>query len=183
MRQDWGKKIAESYNLDFRYGFTRGLFIFDDFVIKFDINEGTNGRAEEFERYENAKLYEVERILLSIDKWYKSAKGVEFYIQPKCGSQLYDAEKDTYTFDYENLAGFMLKQGYCENKVMRLIEKMSYEIEEIEWVARAVQYYGWRFMRRVVAWFNEEYITDLHGANIGLVANYRSVIFDYAGVH
>lgn len=25
MRQDWGKKIAESYNLDFRYGFTRGL--------------------------------------------------------------------------------------------------------------------------------------------------------------
>lgn len=181
-RKEWGEEVAELYDLEFHSGLTRGAFIFNDFALKFDINEETNGCAEEFEKYESAKYYGVERILLPIEEWIKTPKGVQFYIQPKCGDLLYDTQEDEYTDAYSCLVDFMREKGYCENKVERLIEDMPYEIEEVEWVARAVQYYGWKFMRKVVAWFNEEYITDLHGANIGLVANYRPVIFDYAGV-
>lgn len=181
-RKEWAIKAAEMYGLEFRSGYTRGVFVFDDFALKFDIRENVNGCAEEFERYKSARQYGVERILLPIEEWHKTPKGVQFYIQPKCGDPLYDNEDESFTAAYEDLSDFMYRHGYCERKVERLVESMPYEME-IEWVARAVQYYGWKFMRKVVSWFIDKDITDLHGANIGLVANMRPVIFDYAGVH
>ena len=119
---------------------------------------------------------------MTIEKWYTSPRGVTFYIQPKCGELVYDYDTDEYTDTFNTVARALEHQGYCKRKIRRYINEMPYEIEEMEWVGRCVQYYGWKFMHRLMDWMQDYNITDLHGGNIGFVAHNRPVIFDYAGV-
>lgn len=46
---------------------TRVAFVFDDFAIKLDINSSTNGCEEEYKRFQIAREYGIERILLTIE--------------------------------------------------------------------------------------------------------------------
>ena len=181
-RYMWAINFAKEWGLEVHSGMTRVAFVFDDFAIKLDINSTTNGCEEEYERFQVAREYEVERILLTIEKWYTSPRGVTFYIQPKCGELVYDYDTDEYTDTFDAVASALERQGYCKRKIKRYINEMPYEIEETEWVGHCVQYYGWKFMHRLMDWMQDYNITDLHGGNIGFVAHNRPVIFDYAGV-
>ena len=142
-RYKWAINFAKEWGLEIHSGMTRVAFVFDDFAIKLDINSTTNGCEEEYERFQVAREYGIERILLTIENWYTSPRGVTFYIQPKCGELVYDYDADEYTDTFNAVASTLEHQGYCRRKIRRYIDKMPYEIEEMEWVGRCVQYYGW----------------------------------------
>lgn len=180
-RFSWAMGFAKEWGLEIHSGMTRVAFVFDEFAIKLDINSTTNGCEEEYERFQTAREYSVERILLTIDKWYTTPRGVTFFIQPKCGELVFDDDTEDYTNIYYEVENDLEKQGYCQRKVVNYSYEMPYEVE-VPWLARAVQYYGWKFMRRLMDWMQDYDITDLHGGNIGFVGHKRPVIFDYAGV-
>lgn len=180
-RYKWGEKFAEEWGLEYRAGVSRGVFIFDDFVIKFDIDDDGNGCEEEYSRFYSARDYDIERILLPIEEWYFSPRRVMFYIQPRCGEAVYDNNFDEYSDTYYEISERLKNNGYCERKVKKFASEMPYTGVNTIWLARAVQYYGWKFMRRFMDWMQDYYISDLHSANIGFVGNGRPVIFDYAG--
>lgn len=182
-RYDWAMKFAEEWGIEINSGLTRVAFLFDEFVLKLDINSTTNGCEEEYERFQVARAYGVERILLTIEKWYTSPRGVVFYIQPKCNDLVWNDDTEEYTDTYDMVAMALEQQGYCKRKIRRYISEMPYEVDEEQWIGRCVQYYGWKFMHRLMDWMQDYDITDLHGGNIGFVAHNRPVILDYAGVH
>lgn len=66
-RYMWAINFAKEWGLEVHSGMTRVAFVFDDFAIKLDINSTTNGCEEEYERFQVAREYEVERILLTIE--------------------------------------------------------------------------------------------------------------------
>jgi hypothetical protein len=78
-RYRWAINFAEEWGLEVHNGMTRVAFVFDDFAIKLDINSSTNGCEEEYKRFQIAREYGIERILLTIEKWYTSPRGVTFY--------------------------------------------------------------------------------------------------------
>lgn len=89
---------------------------------------------------------------------------------------MYNYDTDEYTDTFDAVASALERQGYCKRKIKRYINEMPYEIAETEWVGRCVQYYGWKFMHRLMDWMQDYNITDLHGGNIGFVAHNRPVI-------
>lgn len=66
-RYKWAINFAKEWGLEVHSGMTRIAFVFDDFAIKLDINSTTNGCEEEYKRFQVAREYEVERILLTIE--------------------------------------------------------------------------------------------------------------------
>lgn len=96
---------------------------------------------------------------------------------------MYDYDTDEYTNTFDVVARALERQGYCKRKIRRYINEMPYHETKEEWIGRCVQYYGWKFMHRLMDWMQDYHISDLHGGNIGFVAHNRPVIFDYAGVY
>lgn len=66
-RYRWAINFAEEWGLEVHNGMTRVAFVFDDFAIKLDINSSTNGCEEEYKRFQIAREYGIERILLTIE--------------------------------------------------------------------------------------------------------------------
>ena len=180
-RDEWGENFAKEWGLTYRSGISRGVFVFNDFVIKFDIDADFNGCENEYECFYSARDYDIERILLPIEEWYLSPRKVMFYIQPRCGDPIYDTKLSEYSDVYFQIKSQLKNNGYCERKIKKIMNDVSYTRIDFFWLVRAVQYYGWKFMNRFVNWIEDCDINDLHGANIGFVGNGRPVIFDYAG--
>ena len=99
----------------------------------------------------------------------------------RCGDPIYDTKLSEYSDVYCQIKSQLKNSGYCERKIKKIMGDMSYTRINFFWLARAVQYYGWKFINRFVNWIEDCDINDLHDANIGFVGNGRPVIFDYAG--
>lgn len=157
-------------------GATRRVFIFPKLgvVIKFP-DESYDYCEQEVRFYESAKTYGVERLLLPIEKVGVTKGGIPLYIQP-----IY---KFTIAEMGYNQQEAVAKRFRKTRKVatVRAVSRGCYHAPNGDWVARAIQLYGKKFMRSFEAWTKTHRVNDLHSQNIGYIGNLRPVLIDYAG--
>ena len=169
---EMGKKL----NCKVSSGATRRVFIFPKLgvVIKFP-DDGHNYCEQEVAYYESAKKYRVEKILLPIEKVGVTKGGIPLYIQP-----IYKTTVDEMSYkNHDKVAKrFQKTQKFA---TVRAVRQGCYYSPNRDWLARAIQIYGKKFMRSFEAWTNAHRVNDLHGQNIGYIGNYRPVLIDYAG--
>lgn len=171
--------FCATWDCSYNSGCTKGVFIFEKlgFVLKFNINEQRANCNEEYEAYCNAIAYGVERICAPINIFYTTPSGKKFYIQPLArvfdDPQTYVAIKEMFRY-----------KKFCERKVQQYSESFnySYGLSPVFW-KRCIQYYGWKFMRKVQQWAEDCQVEDLHDGNVGVVGNNRPVLIDYGGAY
>ena len=146
-----------------------------DFVLKFDEEyKSTAYCALEFYHYEMAKKYNVQRVLLPIEKIAVFDNGLKIYRQAKFTAGWHDLDRK----DNQSL-----RQAFEQtrrSKTFRKISKGMHHDTHDYWIARTTQLYGKKFMRSLEDWIKEYEINDLHTGNIGML-NGRPVLLDYAG--
>jgi hypothetical protein len=157
-------------------GATRRVFIFPKLgvVIKFP-DESTDYCEQEVRFYESAKAYGVERLLLPIEKVGVTKGGIPLYIQP------------IYKFTIAEMGcrqQEMVANRFRKTRKVATVRAVShgcYYAPNKDWMARAIQLYGKKFMRSFEEWTNTNHVNDLHSQNIGYIGNFRPVLIDYAG--
>lgn len=171
--------FCATWGCNFDSGCTKGVFVFEElgFVLKFNINEQRANCNEEYEAYCNAIAYGVERICAPINIFYITPSGKKFYIQPL--ARILD---DPQT--YGAIEEMFRDKKFCERKVQQYGESFnfSYGLSPVFW-KRCIQYYGWKFMRKVQQWAEDCQVEDLHDGNVGVVGNNRPVLIDYGGAY
>lgn len=146
-----------------------------DFVLKMERdNRQTDYCALEAYHYDMAKKYNVQRILLPIEKIASFENGIKVYRQTKYSTGWYDREYRDKTMSKK---AFISMQ---DSKQFRKIMDSIHDQISYEWVARIIQLYGKKFMLSFEQWLNEYEINDLHTGNIGMLNN-RPILLDYAG--
>ena len=169
-------EMGEKLNCKVSSGATRRVFIFPKLgvVIKFP-DESTDYCEQEVRFYESAKAYGVERLLLPIEKVGVTKGGIPLYIQP------------IYKFTIAEM-GYRQQERVANRfrktrKVATVgaVSRGCYYVPNRDWVARAIQIYGKKFMRSFEEWTNTNHVNDLHSQNIGYIGNFRPVLIDYAG--
>ena len=157
-------------------GATRRVFIFPKLgvVIKFP-DESNDYCEQEVRFYESAKAYGVERLLLPIEKVGVTKGGNPLYIQPIYKFTIAE-------MDYAKQEA-VAKRFRKTRKVatVRAVGCGCYYSPHKDWLARAIQLYGKKFMRSFEEWTNTNHVNDLHSQNIGYIGNFRPVLIDYAG--
>ena len=174
------RNFCEAWGATYAHGVTKGVFVFENlgFVLKFNIVDNRANCTQEYEAYLRAKYYKVDRICMPIDVFYTAPCGERFFIQPF--AQVMEENEDIY-FAIEDL---FRERKFCERKIERFSESFSYcENVPLSFWKRCVQYYGWKFMRRVRQWADNCCVEDLHEGNIGVVGNLRPVLVDYSGAY
>lgn len=170
------EEMAKELNCRTSSGATRRVFIFPKLgvVIKFPY-DNHNYCEQEVAFYESAKEYGVERILLPIEKVGVTEGGIPLYIQP------------IYKFTVDEM-GWKMKDKVAERfqktqnfATVRAVSQGCYYAPNRDWLARAIQLYGKKFMRSFEAWTNAHRVNDLHSQNVGYIGNFRPVLIDYAG--
>lgn len=186
---DWGEPCSvtktfidnfrKTWGCSFHHGCTKGVFVFEKlgFVLKFNITNERANCTEEYEAYNCAKKHGVERICAPVDIFYTAPNGEKFYIQPFVHT-LNDPEV------YATIEEMFRKKKFCERKIQRYRDSFACSggLSTIFW-QRCVQYYGWKFMRKVQEWAKECQVEDLHDGNVGVVGNNRPVLIDYGGAY
>lgn len=171
--------FCSAWGCSFDSGCTKGVFAFKElgFVLKFSINDSRASCNEEYEAYCYAKEYGVERICAPVDIFYSTPSGKKFYIQPL--ARIFD-DPQTYVAIEE----MFRNKKFCERKVKQYSESFnySYGLSPVFW-KRCIQYYGWKFMRKVQEWAEDCLVEDLHDGNVGVVGNNRPVLVDYSGAY
>ena len=173
-------------NVYIRSGVTKDVLVFKNrgFVIKCDKRESYSERSYchlEAENYSKAVDMGIEKILLPTTTFCTANDGTIFYKQPIYkGDAQFDKEEVNTRAQYVEETK---KREYRINKLVNLFCD-SYTIgRNQEWIARAIQYYGYKFMRKVAEWTFLNDINDLHPGNVGYVGNYRPIILDYSGYY
>lgn len=164
-------------------GMTKDVFIFkaEGFVLKFSRLEDEDFCKLEYKNYLKAKAVGVGKILLPTTFFYKNNFGITFYKQPifyKCQDDLTCTERKILSHKSKYGKKVAWKR---ESKIFDLLDDFFDTTIDDTWMARAIQYYGYDFMRKVADWTCENSINDLHEGNIGYIGNFRPVIFDYSG--
>lgn len=169
-----------------RGGVTKQVLVFHnrDFVIKCDKHKPRFGKSYcqlEAENYSKAVDSGIEKILLPTIPFCTAKDGTVFYKQPiyKGDAQLNKGEVNIKIQNIEEDS----KREYRINKVVNLFWDSCAVGRNQEWIARAIQYYGYKFMRRVAEWTYMNEINDLHSGNVGYIGNYRPIILDYSGYY
>ena len=169
---EMGKKLK----CEVSSGATRRVFIFPKLgvVIKFPDDEHDYCK-QEVAYYESAKEYRVEKILLPIEKVGVTKGGIPLYLQP-----IYKTTVDEMSYKNRDKVAkrFQKTQNFA---TVRAVSRGCYYSPNRDWLARAIQIYGKKFMRSFEAWTNAHRVNDLHSQNIGYIGNYRPVLIDYAG--
>lgn len=167
-------------------GATKRVLVFQNrgFVLKCDRYPGCRASycQAEFENYKSAVKEGIEKILLPTTEYCTGHDGIVFYKQPiyKTNSNL-DAGKT------KIVQAKIQPYEVCtsrERKIERIIDSFygsSNLYCSCDWMARAIQYYGTNFMKKVAAWTMEYEVNDLHAGNLGYIGNYRPIILDYSG--
>lgn len=170
----------------FAKGATKKVLVFQNrgFVLKCDRYPGCRASycQAEFENYKSAVKEGIEKILLPTTEYCTCHDGIVFYKQPiyKTNSNL-NAEKT------KIIQAKIQPYELCtrrERKIERIISyfySSSSLFGSSDWIARAIQYYGTDFMKKVAAWTMEYEVNDLHAGNLGYIGNYRPIILDYSG--
>ena len=171
--------FRKTWGCSFNSGCTKGVFIFKKlgFVLKFNITDKRANCTEEYEAYNCAKKHGVERICAPVDIFYTAPNGEKFYIQPFART----FENDEV---YEAIEKMFREKKFRKRKIQRYGDSFnySYGLSLVFW-QRCVQYYGWKFMRKVQEWAEECQVEDLHDGNVGVVGNNRPVLIDYGGAY
>lgn len=171
--------FCKTWDCSFHHGCTKGVFVFKKlgFVLKFNTTNLRANCTEEYEAYNCAKKHGVERICAPVDIFYTAPNGEKFYIQP-FAHILEDYEV------YAAIEEMFRKKKFCERKIQRYSDSFAFSggLSTAFW-KRCVQYYGWKFMRKVQEWAEECQVEDLHEGNVGVVGNNRPVLIDYGGAY
>lgn len=173
---DYIFEIAVRLGCQANYGATRLVLIFPKhgWVIKMPYGRH-DYCAQEVRSYRTAVEYGVEKLLLSIEKVAETVHGIPLYIQPMYRTSVNDMN----CHDRNKI------QQLCQKTTSRYtiakIRQGCYCGPETNWVSRATQLYGKKFMRSFEKWTKEFRVNDLHNANIGYIDGYRPVLVDYAG--
>lgn len=157
-------------------GATRRVFIFPKLgvAIKFPCDD-YNYCEQEVEYYESAKTYGVEKLLLPIEKVGVTKGGIPLYIQP-----IYKVTVDEMGWKQQDKV--LKRMRKTRNPALeRTISHSCYYAPNRDWLARAIQIHGKKFMRSFEAWTNAHHVNDLHSQNVGYIGNFRPVLIDYAG--
>ena len=171
--------FCKTWDCSFNHGCTKGVFVFKKwgFVLKFNTTNQRASCTEEYEAYNCAKKHGVERICAPVDIFYIAPNGEKFYIQPF--AHIFE--------DYEvyaTIEEMFRKKKFCERKIQRYSDSFAASDElSLDFWRRCVQYYGWKFMRKVQGWAEECQVGDLHDGNVGVVGNNRPVLIDYGGAY
>ena len=171
--------FCKIWDCSFCHGCTKGVFVFKKlgFVLKFNTADNRANCTEEYEAYNCAKKYGVERICAPVDIFYTAPNGEKFYIQPF--AHIFE--------DYEvyaTIEEMFRKKKFCERKIQQYSDSFAFSggLSTVFW-KRCVQYYGWKFMQKVQEWAEECKVEDLHDGNVGVVGNNRPVLIDYGGAY
>lgn len=170
------EEMATELNCRTSSGATRRVFIFPKLgvVIKFPY-DSHNYCEQEVEYYESAKTYGVERLLLPIEKVGVTKGGIPLYIQP-----IYKYTIEEMGWDDKDRVRKRTRKTR-NHKITRKIARGCYYSPDSEWVTRATQLYGKKFMLSFEKWTKAHRVNDLHDQNVGYIGNFRPVLIDYAG--
>ena len=175
MEDDDFYRAAKRLKAECGFGYTKQVFIFKDipWVIKcnYDCN-GYNGDAcgDEARNYQKAVKMGVDKILLPTILFYVDGYGHKYYCQPKFQSQ------DVRIFRYRVNNVVADKSYALANKFYKSKFRFCHQ-----WLAQAIVYYGYDFMRQVAKWTQICHVNDLHRENVTMF-NGRPIILDYSGV-
>lgn len=170
------EEMAEELNCRTSSGATRRVFIFPKLgvVIKFPC-DSHDYCEQEITSYESAKEYGVERLLLPIEKVGVIKGGIPLYIQP-----IYKYTIEEMGWDDKDRVRKRTRKTR-NHKITRKIARGCYYSPDSEWVTRATQLYGKKFMLSFEKWTKAHRVNDLHDQNVGYIGNFRPVLIDYAG--
>lgn len=170
------EEMANELNCRTSSGATRRVFIFPKLgvVIKFPC-DSHDYCEQEIASYESAKKYGVEKLLLPIEKVGVTKGGIPLYIQPIYKYTIAEMNRK----QLDSLAKRF--RSTQKSATTRAVGRGCYYHPNREWLARAIQLYGKKFMLSFEAWTNAHRVNDLHSQNIGYIGNFRPVLIDYAG--
>lgn len=169
-------EVAERLGCKANYGATRLVLIFPKYGWVIKIPYGNRDYcAQEVRSYHTAVEYGVEKLLLSIEKVGETAHGIPLYIQPVYKTSVSDMN----VHDRNRIC--QLCEKTINYSTIAKIRYSCYNSPELNWVARATQLYGKKFMRSFEKWTREFRVNDLHNANVGYISGFRPVLVDYAG--
>jgi hypothetical protein len=173
---EWFSEMGKRLKCEINSGATRRVFVFPKLgvVIKFPCDD-YNYCEQEVEYYESAKTYGVEKLLLPIEKVGVTKGGIPLYIQP-----IYKFTIDEMSWKKQDkvLQRIQKTRNFA---LERAVSRSCYYAPNRDWLARAIQIYGKKFMRSFEAWTNAHHVNDLHSQNVGYIGNFRPVLIDYAG--
>lgn len=173
---DYIHEIAVQLGCQANYGATRLVLIFPKYGWVIKMPYGRHDYcAQEVQSYRTAVEYGVEKLLLPIEKVGVTAHGIPLYIQPMYRTSVNDMNRHDC-----NKIQQLCQKTTCRYTIAK-IRQGCYCSPESNWVSRATQLYGKKFMRSFEKWTKEFRVNDLHNANIGYINGYRPVLVDYAG--
>ena len=169
-----------------RSGATKRVLVFErlGFVIKCDKRTSATANSYckmEAQNYAKAVKMGIEKILLPTTVFCTAKDGTIFYKQP-----IYKSNAEMDIGKVKARAQYTVatdKREYKIDKVVNLFWDSCAIGRNPEWMARAIQYYGYKFMRKVAEWTYLNDINDLHSGNVGYIGNYRPIILDYSGYY
>lgn len=170
------EEMGKELKCDVGSGATRRVFIFPKLgvVIKFPC-DNHDYCAQEVAFYESAKSYGVEKMLLPIEKVGVTKSGIPLYIQP-----IYRTTVEEMDWRKRDKI-WQRTKSTSKISTLKAVSRGCYYSPNREWLARAIQIYGKKFMRSFEQWTRVHRVNDLHTQNIGYIGNYRPVLIDYAG--
>ena len=170
----------EGIKVHYSSGATKGCFIFQNFVIKFKLDDSDSRHYDdcverELQIYNLAKERGLEKILLPTEFFFTNFYGMEFIKQ----------QKITCITDYERPrkrnANRMRDKNIGHKEVYK-VRKSFYRggCLDADWTRRAIHIYGKNFLKEFEKFTHEYKINDLHCANVGYLGR-RPVILDFSG--
>ena len=170
------------------YGATKFIiFLNDKEVVKIPFNGCYWYDSCEDWRFDE---FYVENYCAKEAEIYRSAEDAglaEFFASTKfCGrtvngKPIYVSER-VYEF-YDSGAIREKTDSFSENSMTKAkeLKEAMYTRLHVEWVARAIEYYGFEAVQKLFKFINEENISDLHTSNVGFREDGSPVILDYSG--
>lgn len=168
-------------NVSYGEGATKGCFIFNNFVLKFNLEDNQSNNFEdcigrELEIYNKAKERGLEKILVPTYPFYTNNYGITFIKQQKISCSIGDQSGKKRK---ENINKC---KNIISNEIVYKVKKGFYKrtCSNNQWLARAIQIYGKKFMKEFEHFTHEYQINDLHYGNIGYIGK-LPVILDFSG--
>lgn len=170
-------------NFEWKFGATKLVFLFKDFVIKLPFN-GTYWYTDEhytqseFNEFIVENYCEIEStiyadaIVAGVDKFFASTR---YAGRTKSGICFYKSERVN-EFRYGPTASPQAIQ-----QADTVISNHNDCDIDYNWLSIAIDYYGIDEVENLMNFIEEENINDLHSGNVGFRADGSPVILDYSG--
>ena len=167
-------RITKKLNCQFHSGVTRYALVFpkERLVFKFCYSGRKDYCVQEFQNYQIAKTYRVERCLLPVELAFE-IDGIKVFCQPMYTKCVGDMSNDEYDIVDRKIQ-------HVPHKIYRKVRQGCYSAPPENWTKRAIQIYGKAFMKSFQLWTHDCCVDDLHSGNVGWLGK-QPIIIDYAG--